>query len=526
MDLIVTMDEATGPDPALTQDQLSTGGRDTSEPTPPKMLNAALSGRPHPASRLSHARHPRRPRPRGAGPHTERRRRSPKPHSPRRPSVSSPHAVTDGEPPGIRTPGIRITQPHPPPPSSARPSPSSGSSSPSRASRPASRGLLEGDRLHSLPPTQRRVDLAIGDVRAEPAVLDHQRLLGQRVDAQLAQRRRGARRRWRVFGAREQLERLVQRDREDLLLGLQRAELVALLHIRAVAPGGGEHLLAVRRRRRPPAAATAARSASLERERLRRLRRAAATTFLSPLDTYGPYRPDLSTTGSPVSGCSPSLRSPPPPRNSSSTFSGVSSSGASPRHRRPVTASRPRPRAGVAGHVRCRYGPYRPTRTTTSRPSSSRNSGIELMPARVDLAELLGDHPLQPARARRPSPRRRCLSAEVERRRKSTAACVAVGDLVELVLHRRGEVVVDQAREVPLQQPDHGERQERRDQRLAPLEDVPAVLDRLHDRRVRRRPPDAQLLHRLDQRRLGVAGRRLGVCARPRPAPRRSAAGP
>ena len=118
--------------------------------------------------------------------------------------------------------------------------------------------------------------------------------------------------------------------------------------------------------------------------------------FFSPVVTYGPYRPDFSTIGSPVSGCSPILRSPPPPRNSSSTFSGVSSSGAMPsgsETRSPAAAVAiavvglvrvgrlaGRNRSPTPGTVRCRYGPYRPTRTTTSRPASSRNSGIELMP--------------------------------------------------------------------------------------------------------------------------------------------------
>ena len=50
---------------------------------------------------------------------------------------------------------------------------------------------LDGQRLERLAAPQRRVGLAVGHVRAEPAVLDHQRLLGDRVVAHLAQRRRG-----------------------------------------------------------------------------------------------------------------------------------------------------------------------------------------------------------------------------------------------------------------------------------------------------------------------------------------------
>ena len=66
--------------------------------------------------------------------------------------------------------------------------------------------------------------------------------------------------------------------------------------------------------------------------------------------------------------------------------------------------------------------------------------------------------------------------------------------------------------EVALQQVDHGERGPRRHERLALPPHVAAVLDRLHDRRVRRRSADAQLLQPPDQRRLGVArGRLRGV---------------
>ena len=100
------------------------------------------------------------------------------------------------------------------------------------------------------------------------------------------------------------------------------------------------------------------------------------------------------------------------------------------------------------------------------------------------------------------------------RRPRGTApAPAAGGDLVEVVLHAGGERVVDLGREVALEELDHGERRPRRHERLALLPHVAAVLDRLHDRRVGRRPADAQLLQPLDQRRLGVAGRRLGGVA-------------
>ena len=74
------------------------------------------------------------------------------------------------------------------------------------------------------------------------------------------------------------------------------------------------------------------------------------------------------------------------------------------------------------------------------------------------------------------------------------------GDLVEVVLHPRRELVVDELREVLLEQLDDGEGEELRHERLALLAHVAAVEDRPHDRRVRRRTADAALLERLHER--------------------------
>ena len=71
-----------------------------------------------------------------------------------------------------------------------------------------------------------------------------------------------------------------------------------------------------------------------------------------------------------------------------------------------------------------------------------------------------------------------------------------------------------------------GERQPRRHQRGAALEDVAAVDDGAEDRGVRRRAADAALLQRPDQGRLGVAGRRLTSRGRPARATARRAASP
>ena len=76
-----------------------------------------------------------------------------------------------------------------------------------------------------------------------------------------------------------------------------------------------------------------------------------------------------------------------------------------------------------------------------------------------------------PARAMPPSSP--FVRAEVERGQEVDRGCSPPAMLVQLVLHRGGEVVVDQPGEVPLQQADHGEREERRDQRLPRLNTYP-----------------------------------------------------
>ena len=48
-----------------------------------------------------------------------------------------------------------------------------------------------------------------------------------------------------TFGCGEQLQRLVERDREQPLLVVEGAELLALLHVRAVAAVAGEDRLTV-----------------------------------------------------------------------------------------------------------------------------------------------------------------------------------------------------------------------------------------------------------------------------------------
>src|SRR6266516_6277330 len=100
------------------------------------------------------------------------------------------------------------------------------------------------------------------------------------------------------------------------------------------------------------------------------------------------------------------------------------------------------------------------------------------------------------------------MGAEVEAAQPDDALLLAGCDPVEVVFHPRGEVVVDEAAEVLLEQADDRERDKRRDERRSLLEHVAALEDRAQDRGVRRRPADAELLERLDERRLREPRRR------------------
>ena len=118
-------------------------------------------------------------------------------------------------------------------------------------------GALEGDRLDGVVLAEGGVVLAVGDVLAEAAGLHDHRLPGDRVVAELLQRRRGGGPA-ALLGLGVDRQRLVEGDREQLLLGVERAGVGALLEVRPVAAVLRGDLLAARRRRRPRAAATAA----------------------------------------------------------------------------------------------------------------------------------------------------------------------------------------------------------------------------------------------------------------------------
>ena len=98
---------------------------------------------------------------------------------------------------------------------------------------------LRRDLLEQIAAAQRRVRLAVGHVDAEPAVLGHDRTPAHRIVAELAQRRLRCPPAPVLPGLREQGERLVERDREELLLGVDRPVVLALAHERAVATVAG-----------------------------------------------------------------------------------------------------------------------------------------------------------------------------------------------------------------------------------------------------------------------------------------------
>ena len=82
-------------------------------------------------------------------------------------------------------------------------------------------------------------------------------------------------------------------------------------------------------------------------------------------------------------------------------------------------------------------------------------------------------------------------------------------DLVQLVLHIGGKFVVRDRLELVHEQAGNAFAERRRTERLVLLGDVIAVDDGRDSRRIGGRPADAALLHRTDERCLGIAGRRL-----------------
>ena len=113
----------------------------------------------------------------------------------------------------------------------------------------------------------------------------------------------------------------------------------------------------------------------------------------------------------------------------------------------------------------------------------------------VDVPQVFRDHAGQPGIT--------LVGTEVEAAQPWNRLLRPAGNTVEVVLHACGKRVVDQLREVPLEQTDHGEGREAGDQGRSLLPHVPPVEDRGDDRGVRGRTAHTQLLKALHQRRLG-----------------------
>src|SRR6188472_3291760 len=103
---------------------------------------------------------------------------------------------------------------------------------------------LGADLLRVVVLAQRRVGLAVGDVGPEPTVLDHHRLARHGVGAQLGQRRLGGRSP-ALLGLGVDRQGLLEGDLEELLLGLDRARVGALLQVGPVPAVLRRDLLAV-----------------------------------------------------------------------------------------------------------------------------------------------------------------------------------------------------------------------------------------------------------------------------------------
>ena len=110
----------------------------------------------------------------------------------------------------------------------------------------------------SSPRAEARVRLAVGDVRAEAAVLDDDRLAADRIGAELLERRRGRAPRPRCFGWASSASASSSVIVNSCSSRLERARLLALLHVRPVAAVLRDDLLAVGGRAERRAAARAA----------------------------------------------------------------------------------------------------------------------------------------------------------------------------------------------------------------------------------------------------------------------------
>ncbi len=351
-------------------------------------------------------------------------------------------------------------------------------------------GALRGDVLDRVALAQRRVGLAVGHVRPEPALLEHDRLAAGRVVAELAQRRGGrAGLPAAGLGLGEQLPGLVERHREHLLFGLQGAAVVTLLDVRAIAPVLHRYGLAVQVAQGPGQRQQAQRVVQGDAVQVHRLqqRGGAGLVLRALLELLGHVGAEAAGLGH--------------DRPAAGRVGAEDLLPAGPRQQLLRELRGQLVRRGALGHV----GPLAVALQVGAVPADPHDDvragqRERAHAAGVDVGQV-ADELLEPLLA---------LRAEVEPGQPRHPLGVALGDVVERVLHLGREVVVDELGEVLLQQRHHREGGERRDQRGALLEQVAAVEVGADHRHVGRRTADLAVFQLLDQRRLGVAGRRAG----------------
>ena len=106
--------------------------------------------------------------------------------------------------------------------------------------------------------------------------------------------------------------------------------------------------------------------------------------------------------------------------------------------------------------------------------------------------------------------RQGALERRIERLQHRHPLFLALSDLIELLLHLRGEAIIDDAGEMLHQQVGHDPAEGRRDQLSVADLDILAFDDRRQHRCIGRGAPDPQALELFHQARLGIARRRLG----------------
>src|SRR5688572_10547355 len=369
-------------------------------------------------------------------------------------------------------------------------------------------GLLVGNRLGIHRLRQRRVEAAVGDVRTIAA--------GQQLDRQPVLRQLFQHRLCRLTAARllrraNQRQRRVERDGEDVVVRFERSEFVTVLHVRAEAAEVGDDRLVVvgvhaegaRQREQLERLLQRDRRfghAALQRGALRFLNRLTALLLRRRLWCFAElnvcaiasvHHVDVLTGGRIDAKRARPL--------------GL---GAHQLHRLLDAQVRRR------NVVRQRRGPSRSAladlHERTETPDAHADGFLAL---RIDAEIEQRVVGLLRALLRRRQQPAVLLRAEIELPQELDPFALTARDLVEVLFHFGGEVCFDEVAEVVAQQLRHRERREARDERLALAEDISAADDRRDRRRVGGRPADAEPLQLLDERRFREACRRRRLVA-------------